>query len=268
MRAPAELPDSVARHIAQVRGLYDQWSPVFLRCAGATHQTVLLPVGPSPAATNREMARRAGFDRARRLLDAGCGVGGPACDVAAACPSLVVDAVTVSPVQAELAADVVAARGLAERVRIHRADYHRLPFAAGSFDAAWLLESACYSPRPAALLAELARVMASGATLYIKDLFLRDGRLDEAARRDLLRLRRLWALPRLWPIDRWVRWADRVGFAVRDASELSDANNDWYTGAMFEFGANGFSLNEFGQHFAVSTPAAPIVWRQLVATRR
>ncbi len=250
-----------------VQALYDTWSPVFVQCAGTTHQTVLLPVGVTPQATNLEMVRRAGFGGAQRLLDAGCGVCGPACDAANAVPGLRVDAVTLSPVQAELAKQVIERQRLTDRVCVHVADYHQLPFADQTFDALWLLESACYSPRPAQLLGELARVAAVGATLYIKDLFLAGGDFGPQAVRDLQRLRHLWALPRLWPLARWIRWVERAGWQVCDASVLQGANTDWYTGAMIEFGANGLQWNDFGRQFAVHTPAAPIEWCQLVARR-
>lgn len=256
------------RRLGQTRALYDRWSEVFLRCAGPTHQTVLLPVGLGPRDTNLEMARRLGLASGMRLLDAGCGVGGPAMDVANEIEGLSIEGLTLSPVQAALASAEIAAAGLGERLRVQVGDYHQMPFEDSSFDAAWLLESACYSPSPRRLLAELQRVLRPGAKVYIKDLFLDPEVQGREAQRDRRRLRQLWALPRLWPLATWASWAERQGFVVVRAQALADATNHWYTGAMFELGPNGFRLNEFGQHFAVGTPHAPIVWAELLLRRR
>lgn len=255
------------RHLRQVQSLYDRWSEVFLRCAGPTHQTVLLPVGLGPRETNLEMARRLGVVDAMVLLDAGCGVGGPAIDLASEFKRLRVEGLTISPAQVALAATEIAAAGLSERVRVQQGDYHTLPFGDATFDAAWLLESSCYSPSPPRLLAELFRVLRPGAQVYLKDLFADPQAKGPQAQRDRLKLRRLWALPRLWPLATWAGWATRQGFEVVRALPLQDATNHWYTGAMFELGPKGFGLNEFGQHFAVGLPAAPIVWAELLLRR-
>ena len=263
----SEPSASRQRHLGRVRALYDRWSEVFLRCAGPTHQTALLPVGLGPRDTNLEMARRLGATHGMRLLDAGCGVGGPAIDLAHAFSSLQIDGVTLSAVQVGLAAQEIRAAGLCERVRVHQGDYHNLPFADRSFDAAWLLESACYSPSPPRLLAELHRVLRPGAQVYLKDLFADPQVQGPSAQRDRRKLRQLWALPRLWPLDTWANWARRQGFTVVYAQPLRQATTHWYTGAMFELGPMGFRLNEFGQHFAVGTPQAPIVWAELLLRR-
>jgi ubiquinone/menaquinone biosynthesis C-methylase UbiE len=126
-------------------------------------------------ASNLALAADAGVLPGHRVLDAGCGVCGPAVDIARHHPEVTVDSVTLSPRQAEAARGRVEEAGLGGRVRVHVGDYHALPFADGEFDVALFLESACYSYDPAALFREVARVLRPGGRVLVKDVFRRAG---------------------------------------------------------------------------------------------
>ncbi|MBS1191500.1 MAG: phosphatidyl-N-methylethanolamine N-methyltransferase [Rhodocyclaceae bacterium] len=78
-------------------------------------------------------------------------------------------------------------------------DVQRLPFAAGSFDAAVLHLILAVVPDPAACLAETARVLRPGGSILIIDKFLRPGQqaplrrlLNPLARRIATRLDVVW----------------------------------------------------------------------------
>ena len=78
--------------------------------------------------------------------------------IARALLDVVIDGVTISDVQAKLGRRLVAEAGLADRVRVHLADFHRLPFPDASFDVALYLEVTGYSPDRTALYRESARI--------------------------------------------------------------------------------------------------------------
>jgi SAM-dependent methyltransferase len=103
-----------------------------------------------------------------RVLDSGAGVGGPAAWLAAERG--------VAPVCAEpMAAAVRAGRrlfGLPSVVAVGQ----ELPFADGSFDAAWCLGVLCTTSDKASALAELRRVLADGGRLGLL-VFVADGPL-------------------------------------------------------------------------------------------
>lgn len=105
----------------------------------------------------RWLADRMDLGPETRLLDSGAGVGGPAAWLAAER--------TVVPVCAEpMAAAVLAGRrlfGLPSVVALGQ----ELPFADGSFDAAWCLGVLCTTPDKAQALTELRRVLADGGRL-------------------------------------------------------------------------------------------------------
>jgi SAM-dependent methyltransferase len=92
-----------------------------------------------------------------RVLDDGAGVGGPAGWLAAERG--------VRPVCAEPMADAVAASRRLFRLPGVVAAAQQLPFAGGSFDAAWCLGVLCTISDKAAALAELRRVLADGGRL-------------------------------------------------------------------------------------------------------
>lgn len=248
----------------RTRALYDRWTPTFLACAGTTHQTVLLhSAGHEPRATNLELGRRAGLRPGMRVLDAGCGVCGPAIDLAQALPGLLIEAVTLSAVQVAAARELIQAAGLAARIMVTQADFQELPMPAGQFDAACLFESACYAGDPPRLLAELARVLRPGGVVFIKDLFRVDGALSAAQAKDLAALRELWAMPSLHTLAMWCGWAQEAGFCAIDAEVLSDAGAQWYAGTMFTLDDKGLRLNAFGAEFFRPMADAPIEWATL-----
>ena len=112
----------------------------------------------------------AGIGPGDLVLDAGCGVGGPAIAIARDLGAIV-HGVTISPVQVRLGRVLAAEAGVADRVHLHLADFHQLPFADERFDAVMVMEATCYSDDLSGLIGELARVLRPGGTL------VREGRV-------------------------------------------------------------------------------------------
>lgn len=99
----------------------------------------------------------------RRVLDAGCGLGGKS--VAYAQAGAAVVGVDINHAHARGAVDFARGRGL--RLDVLTADATRLPFAAGSFDLVIANDSMEHFADPAAALAELARVTRTGGHVFI-----------------------------------------------------------------------------------------------------
>lgn len=101
---------------------------------------------------------RAGLRQARRVLDVGCGSGAVTADLAQATDGEVV-AVDFDPLMA-----AKARAGLPDAT-VLRADGRALPFPDGRFDVAVCNLVLLWTPDPAALVAELARVVRPGGTV-------------------------------------------------------------------------------------------------------
>lgn len=107
--------------------------------------------------------RRAGLDRAARILDVGSGSGAVTADLADLRPpapgAATVVALDIDEAMARRTREAVLAAG------VLRGDGRRLPFADASFDAAVCNLVLLWSPEPAAVVAELARVVKPGGTV-------------------------------------------------------------------------------------------------------
>lgn len=112
----------------------------------------------------------------QHIVDAGCGICGPAAYFAGKLSGLKVASCTVSTVQSEMAQKHIAAKGVDNQVTVTLGDYHRLPslFPTSSFDRVLFLESFGHSKDKPAAIRSAWEVLKPGGKLYIKDLFRRE----------------------------------------------------------------------------------------------
>ncbi len=112
----------------------------------------------------------------QHIIDAGCGVCGPASYFAQKTPGLLIEACTISNIQSEMAKKKVAEKNLENQVNVTLGDYHKLPelFAENSFDRVIFLESFGHSKNKRSAIESAWKVLKPGGKLYIKDLFVRE----------------------------------------------------------------------------------------------
>lgn len=108
----------------------------------------------------------AGVASVDAVLDVGCGVGGSSRHIARryGCSA---SGITLSPYQAGRANELSRQAGLGEACSFQVADALAQPFADGSFDLVWSLESGEHMPDKARFVAELARVAAPGGRVIV-----------------------------------------------------------------------------------------------------
>jgi len=158
----------VAEHV----GLYTSAYAGFDAREQVRRRTYGYDLGQSGWLTRDELARFADWldlHSGSRLLDVGCGAGGPALRL--------VDALSVSAVGIDILAEGIAtatelaqARGLGERATFLRVDAGgQLPFEEGSFDAALSVDAMCHLPDRLHILRELHRVTSAGARILFTD---------------------------------------------------------------------------------------------------
>ena len=114
-------------------------------------------------------AALAGLSRETRLLEIGCGSGGPALFLARSI-GLSLTGVDISEPGIAAANAQAKAAGLGERTRFLRLDGSgRLPFDDGGFDAVLCIDAINHLPDRAAVLAEWRRVLRPGGALIYTD---------------------------------------------------------------------------------------------------
>ncbi|MFN8276307.1 MAG: class I SAM-dependent methyltransferase [Chitinophagales bacterium] len=167
-RKKSVAPDD---HPKAVGAFYNQHHDAFIRVYGEVIQAFRTNDLSRILDYQQELI---GLKAGQKVLDAGCGVCGPARYFAknANCK---IEAVTISEVQARVAKEKNEAAGLTELIHVQYADYHQLPslFAAESFERIYFLESFGHSRNKALLLDACWKVLQPGGEIYIKDLFVR-----------------------------------------------------------------------------------------------
>ena len=121
-----------------------------------------------------ELATAAGLSPSTRVLDLGCGIGGPARYLAATF-GCKVRGVDLSPSFIDAATYLTARCGLSDRVTFEVGDALHLPYEEAAFDAVFLQHVAMNVEDRAALYTEVHRVLARRGRLATFDLVLRDG---------------------------------------------------------------------------------------------
>src|SRR5579863_10694679 len=121
-----------------------------------------------------ELAAAARLDPSTRVLDLGCGLGGPARYLAETF-GCKVTGIDLSPAFIDAATYLTARCGLSDRVTFQVGNSRHPPFDDASFDAVFLQHVAMNVEDRTALYAEVRRILAPGGRLATYDLVLRDG---------------------------------------------------------------------------------------------
>lgn len=121
-----------------------------------------------------ELATAARLRPSMRVMDLGCGIGGPARYLASTFACMVTG-VDLSPSFIDAAAYLTARTGLSDRVTFQAGDALHVPCEDASFDAVFLQHVAMNVEDRAGLYGEVRRILASGGKIAIFDLVLRDG---------------------------------------------------------------------------------------------
>src|SRR5918993_1239993 len=171
--------------VGEVRHYYDRQTAGFVAYGqggglGAIHRAVW-----APGVTTREQAFRYVENRiaaaartltpegsSLHLVDLGCGVGGSLAYLAQALP-MRGTGITLSPVQARMAATRLREQGVSDRVTCIEGDYTNLPAGLPAADLAFAIESFVHGPSPERFFSESARLVRPGGLLVVVDDFRR-----------------------------------------------------------------------------------------------
>ncbi len=167
-----------------------------------------------------------GVTTARRILDAGCGVGGSARILAQWLDAQEVVGLTLSPVQAERAKQYNTQVRLEDRIQIRVQDMLTLqPDTDGTFDLIWSMESAEHIANKPELLNLFYQLLRPGGKLLLATWCHRPP--NPALRRSeqalLHKLSRLYHLPPWAAITHYAQWAADAGFQHVQTADWSRA---------------------------------------------
>ena len=110
------------------------------------------------------VASRLALQAGMRVLDAGCGIGGPMRSIARS-HGASIEGATINAYQVERARTLNAQHKLDGSCSVVLADFTQLPHASSSFDAAYSFEAICHAEQRERVLRELARVVKPGGLI-------------------------------------------------------------------------------------------------------
>ena len=117
---------------------------------------------------NRKLADLAAIDFGKKVLDAGCGVGGSSIWLAKERGAQVVG-ITLVESQVKDARQTIEKEGLTDKVQFQVADYCHTPFEDASFDVVWAVESQCHADNKLDFYKEAYRLLKPGGHLVVAD---------------------------------------------------------------------------------------------------
>ena len=245
--------------IEDVARYYDGWTSRYLRLWG----DILEARRPSDTMELLNyLTTRIGLKGGMHVLDAGCGVCGPALHFATHL-DLRIEAVTVSSEQVRIAREKVAAAGLGAKVNVRLGDYHHLKdlFAEGAFDGVYFLESLGHSTRVGEVIRSAWSVLKDGGFLFVKDMFLKeadDPELAAAIARQAGRINDNYAynVPDLHVVLSAMR---KAGFEIRRLCDLGFESDNTYV-EEFE---RQYDVQVYDGH----TDLMPVEWLEILCRK-
>ncbi len=163
------------------------------------------------------MIAATGIDAETRVLDIGCGVGGPTLHLAetTGCHATGID---LMEWHAEEAAARAVTRGLGSRTVFKAGDATNLPFDDASFDVVWSQDAWCHVPDKAAVVREASRAVTTGGHIAFTDwVALSDMAPDYLAEVQMAVASPNFATPLLYRT-----WLNNEGCTVLDNEDISD----------------------------------------------
>ncbi|MFV2103183.1 SAM-dependent methyltransferase [Micromonospora sp. LOL_024] len=229
----SSTPERVASgHVDRVADYYDDNTRRFLLVAespgsDAIHRGVWTPdvanVAEAMDTVNRLMIERLrGYvpPGSAKVLDLGCGVGGTMVRLAHEVDAFI-SGVTISRVQAEIAAKRFAREGLTERCDVICADFAELP-AEPHYDAMIAVEAVVHSPSLEDLLPSLVDRLRSGGRLILCDDWMTDKDRGLVVReRCLDQFRAGWRIGSLHTVAELVVMSERAGLRLVEDLDLT-----------------------------------------------
>ena len=188
--------------------------------------------GDSLVRHERFLAKAIGLDPGMRVLDVGCGVGGPMRLISGEFGAHVVG-LNSNAYQLRKCEAYNRAAGLAHQTKLFQGDFMRIPAADASFDAVYQIEATPHAPDKEGVFAEIWRVLRPGGVFGGYEWCLTSGyQAEDLEHREIKRgIQTGNSLPDIAMVDDVPKALLNVGFEVIesfDAADDADPETPWY----------------------------------------
>jgi sterol 24-C-methyltransferase len=233
-QAMLETPAKRTTHYKEiVRAYFDRVTDTYrAKWSDSFHMAIFTgsePLEEALVATERKIANLGGFRPGMKVLDVGCGVGGPALNIAAS-SGVHVTGVNIVECQVAIARQRAAERGLSEQTRFEVADGMNMPFPADSFDAVYIFEAGCHMPDKLRFYKECARVLRPGGVFLGNEWLKKEGLSAEEEETYIEPICQTFSVPHLITLADLGTYVTDAGLAVEaleDAGQHGDIMRNW-----------------------------------------
>ncbi|CCG81755.1 putative Sterol 24-c-methyltransferase [Taphrina deformans PYCC 5710] len=177
------------------------------------------------------LAHKMNLKAGDNVLDVGCGVGGPAREIATFSGANVLG-LNNNDYQISRAEAYSARRGLSKQCKYIKGDFMNMPFEDATFDAVYAIEATVHAPKLEGVYGEIFRVLKPGGTFGVYEWLMTD-RYDESNRehREIRHGIEVGdGIPQMVKIDECLRALKAVGFEIEYNNDLAEEDGyvPWY----------------------------------------
>jgi sterol 24-C-methyltransferase len=215
------------------------------------------------------LALRCGMGPSSKVLDVGCGIGGPMRNIQRF-TGADITGVTINAYQVKVGNQYCKKMGIADKCRIVQGDFQRLEqcaavFEANAYDAAFCIESTCHSPDRVTVFSGINKALKKGGYVCGYEWVVLPERCYDKNNPDHVRIKEGIevgnGLPTLATAHDIAMALEQSGFEIVEAFDAnrnvhSDTEIPWYDTLNGSFTLSGFRMTRMGRvstHFFVST---------------
>lgn len=205
------------------------------------------------------LALRLGIKPGDRVLDVGCGVGGPMRNICIFSGAKI-EGITINQYQVNIGNKYNQKNGLDHLCNLRRGDFQQLPWEDNTFDCAYEIEATCHSPDRVQTFSGIARVLKTGGTFAGYEWVMLDKYDDK--NQDHVRIKEGIevgnGLPTLQHYSHINDCLEKAGFEVVDSFDANrnvHASNElpWYDTLNGQMSLSGFRMTWLGRMVTHST---------------
>ncbi|KAI8145618.1 S-adenosyl-L-methionine-dependent methyltransferase [Fennellomyces sp. T-0311] len=203
------------------------------------------------------LALKLGLKRGQRVLDVGCGVGGPLREIVKFSGYAHVTGINNNAYQVERCAAYSIKYGLSDFTGFVKADFTKMPFSDAAFDAVFSVEATVHAPRLEMVYGEIYRVLRPGGRFACYEWCTTD-KYDESnsAHRTVIRgIEEGNSISKLYSTKECLGAVKSVGFKMIEHDDLSSidlATVPWYYALKRPQGLRGLLRSPLGRSYTHS----------------
>ncbi|KAK3355201.1 S-adenosyl-L-methionine-dependent methyltransferase [Neurospora tetraspora] len=185
------------------------------------------------------LASQIGIKKGMKVLDVGCGVGGPAREIAKFTDAHITG-LNNNDYQIDRATHYAVRDGLSGQLKFVKGDFMQMSFPDNSFDAVYAIEATVHAPKLEGVYGEIYRVLKPGGVFGVYEWLMTDNyNNDNVEHRDIrLAIEVGNGISNMVPISEGLAAMKNVGFELLHHEDLADRNDPmpWYWPIAGEIG--------------------------------